>query len=382
MYQINEIENADLKDGEEEELNREKTLLVNGEKITNTINSSYEDLYTGSNNQSSITDLLGRILWELGQIVDMDEGLGELYKKIESLSYQIEDITLELRGYKDGFEFDPSRLDEIENRLELIRNLKRKYGSSISDIMTFFSDIKTELNELENNQFLLNDLRKKEEAIILDLFDKSKILSNKRKEIAGLFEKELLSQLMDLGMDKASFEVNIDNPGSKPPVEELKGSLSPRGYDKIEFLISTNPGEPVKPLSKIISGGEMSRIMLGFKTILAKIDDIDTLIFDEIDVGISGRIANSVAEKMGKISKTRQVICVTHLPQIAAMADIHYRVHKSFLDGHTMTQVQKLDVSGRQKEIAVMIGGKDLTKASMEHSLELITAAEGFKSML
>lgn len=381
-YEINEIEGADLREDEEEELNHERTILANGEKIVNAINSVYQDLYTGSNIQPSATDLLGRALAELGQIAHIEPSLKKLNEGLETLSYQLEDIVFEVRNYREQFEYDPYRLDEIENRLGEIRRLKRKYGTSIHEIFSYLEDIQDELRLLENSQELLEELTQKERKLFNELLDASGTLSTERKRAAKFFEKQLLTQLGELGMDKSAFTVSILSPEDLLEDEDIRGRVTSKGYDEVEFLISTNPGEPVKPLSKIISGGEMSRIMLAFKTILAQVDDIPTLIFDEIDVGISGRIGHVVGEKMGSISRSRQVICVTHLPQIAAMADNHYRIEKNFVDGHTRTQVNRLDNKERQEEIAKMTGGKTLSKAGLEHSSELLRIAKEFKEGL
>jgi DNA repair protein RecN (Recombination protein N) len=383
LYEINEIEEANLRQNEEEELDQERTILANGERIINTINLVYQDIYSGSNIQSSVTDLLGKASSELERIADLDPVLGQLNERIEALLFQLEDIVFDIRSYKEQFEYDPHKLDQIENRLAIIRRLKRKYGTSIQDIFSYLEVIKDELLLLENSQELLEELMKKEKKLFFDLLESCRVLTNQRKKVAKFFEQQLLEQLGELGMDKSSFVVNIDSAEDVDlELSYLIGKITPKGYDDIEFMISTNPGEPVKPLSRIISGGEMSRVMLAFKTILAQLDDIPTLIFDEIDAGISGRIAHVVGEKMGSISRSRQVICVTHLPQIAAMADSHYKIEKIFMDGHTRTTVCKLDYMQRQEEIAKMTGGKTLSKASLEHSSELIRIAKEYKNGL
>ena len=323
-------------------MNHERAVLVNSEKIIHIINSVYQNFYTGSNIHPSVTDLIGEALSGLNQIAGIEPKLDGINEKIESLSYLIEDIVLEIRNYKEGFEYNPLRLDVIEKRLEIIRTLKRKYGADIPEVLGYLNGIKKELEELENSQEQLEELRKEEEKILGILIEASNLLSKRRKATAEFFEKQLLTQLSELGMEKSNFHVNMDSIVNEGDTINLVDRITPSGYDRIEFLISTNPGEPVKPLSKIVSGGEMSRIMLAFKTILAQVDDIPTLIFDEIDVGISGRIAHVIGEKMGRISRTRQVICVTHLPQIAAMADVHYKVQKEVVAGHTRTTVRRL----------------------------------------
>ena len=381
-FQIDEIENANLKENEEEELSQERSMLINGEKIINIINSIYQDIYSGSNDYPSVSDLLGRCSAELGQIAHLEPALDALNRNIETLLYQLEDIVFEIRTYRDQFDHDPYRLDKVEKRLEIIRSLKRKYGADIHEIFAYLKDSKDELQTLENSQELLEKLKKEEEELFHQLFDVSHTLSLARRETANYFEQQLLGQLAELGMDKSSFQVNIDPTDNLADPSAIREKLTTNGYDIVEFMISTNLGEPVKPLWKIISGGEMSRIMLAFKTILAQVDNIPTLIFDEIDVGISGRIAHVVGEKMGRLSRSRQVICVTHLPQIAAMADNHYKIEKQYADQHTRTMVNRLDDRGRQEEIARMTGGKTLSKANLEHSQELIRMAQEFKNKL
>lgn len=380
QYQINEIESANLREGEEEELTRERDRLINAEKIINIVNSAYQDIYSGSGNFHSAFDLIGRCASQLKEIADIEPSLDSLSQRIEEIFYQLEDIAFELRNYRDEFEHDPYRLDEIEKRLETIRDLKRKYGPNLSDIFSYLKEIKEELETLENSQEILDKLLKQEEEIYNQLLEACHILSNQRKETAKIFEEQLIKQLKELGMEKSKFVVNIESIDNVSDSFEIRDRLTPNGYDIIEFMISTNPGEPVKPLSKIISGGEMSRIMLAFKTILAQVDNIPTLIFDEIDVGISGRIAHVVGEKMGNISRSRQVICVTHLPQIAAMADNHYKIKKLYVGEYTRTMASKLDKRQRQEEIARMTGGRTLSKANMEHASELIRMAQEYKN--
>ncbi|NLN41254.1 MAG: DNA repair protein RecN, partial [Clostridiales bacterium] len=347
-----------------------------------TVNSVYQDIYSGSGNFHSAFDLIGNCLSQLKQVADIEPTLDSLSQRLEEIFYQLEDIIFEVRNYRDEFEHDPYRLDEIEKRLDIIRDLKRKYGPTLWDIFSYLEEIKEEFDTLENSQENLDRLLKQEEEIYNQLLESCHILSKQRKETAKIFEEQLKKQLVELGMEKSNFMVNIDSIDNLSDSAEIRNRLTPNGYDIIEFMISTNPGEPVKPLSKIISGGEMSRIMLAFKTILAQVDNIPTLIFDEIDVGISGRIAHVVGEKMGNISRSRQVICVTHLPQIAAMADSHYKIEKLYIDKHTRTIAIKLDNRQRQEEIARMTGGKILSKANMEHASELIRMAQEYKSKL
>ena len=371
-HQINEIESANLKKGEEEELLKLRAVLHNAEKITRIIYSAYDSLYSGTESYPSVSDLLGNVSVELSQISDLDPILENLSKKIEDILYQLEDVVMEIRDYKEQFDFDPDQLDEIEKRIELIKDLKRKYGDTIDEIIAHGERLKEELDRLENSEEILEKLREDEKKAFELLLNECHLLHKQRCEIAKKFQNMIHKQLKDLGMEKAVFKVFIT-------IGEDK--ITPEGYDWVEFMISTNPGEPLKPLAKIVSGGEMSRIMLAFKTILAEVDEIPTLIFDEIDVGISGKIANAVGEKMVTISRSRQVICVTHSPQIAAMADNHYKIEKKYIDSgeQTRTHVERLDINSRKEEIAMMIGGKDITSTSLKHAQELLLAASNYK---
>ncbi|NLJ41679.1 MAG: DNA repair protein RecN [Clostridiales bacterium] len=380
-YQINEIESAALELNEDEDLRKERGLLIHAEKITNIINSVYQDIYSGSDNHSPANDLIGRCASQLEQIAELEPAFAALSNKMKDLLYQIEDIAFDVREYKDKFEYNPYRLDEVEKRLEIIRSLKRKYGKNIKEIYDYLESVKTELIDLENSQDLLEELLKEENLSLHKLLDASYVLSTERKKIAEYFREQLLGQLADLGMDQASFNVDID-PINHNDIDSknIATRLSPSGYDIVEFLISANPGEPVKSLSKVASGGELSRIMLAFKTILAKLDDIPTLIFDEIDVGISGQIAHVIGQKMSRISRSRQIICVTHLPQIAVMADSHYKILKQYDKNRTRTTVLKLNNEQRHEEIAKLTDGKDISDISLEHSHELIRRAHQYKT--
>lgn len=382
-HQINEIESANLKEGEEEELMQQRTILYNAEKITRVIHAAYENLYSGTGIQPSVSDVLGSISNEVSQISDLDPFFANISKRLEDIFYQLEDTILEIRNYKEQFDFDSSQLEEIERRIELIQSLKRKYGSSIQEITRYRETLENELNELENSQNIIAELKEKETNVFGFLLKACHSLHQERCKVARTFEEQVQEQIKELGMEKAHFKVFIDpEQYDLNDIESIRNKVSPEGYDWIEFMISTNPGEPLKPLAKIVSGGEMSRIMLAFKTILAEVDEIPTLIFDEIDVGISGKIAHVVGEKMGAISRSRQVICVTHLPQIAAMADNHYRIEKKYIGETTRTFVTNLDKNSRKEEIARMIGGKDITPISLEHAKELLLTAYNYKKAL
>lgn len=374
IYQINEIESANLSPGEEDDLKKERELLLNAEKIINIVNEAYNELYVGKPGIRSITDSLSYILSKLSQIQSYDKILNETAANLEDISYRMEDAIMHLRDFKESLDFEPYRLDEIEKRLDVISNLKRKYGKSIEDILNLKEELEKELFELENSQESLDELNRQSERAFSQLVELCKELSLKREECAEKIEKAIMKELSELNMEKTLFKVSIEHPS----VDQLdchndNSHISANGFDRVEFLISPNPGEPLKPLSKIISGGEMSRIMLAFKTILGNHDEIPTLIFDEIDVGISGRTAATVGDKMHNLSKSHQIICVTHLPQIAAKADAHFIIQKDIENDKTKTFVNRLDEEGKVHEIARMIGGTNITKLSLEHARELIT---------
>ncbi|MBE3101873.1 MAG: DNA repair protein RecN [Firmicutes bacterium] len=375
QYQIEEIQKAQLISGEEENLRKERAVLIHAEKITNTVNNAYQELYTGHTGIPSLSDSLAKIINSMQGVQNIDDSLDIILKQLEGLQYQLEDSVLHLRAYKDDFEYDPDRLEIIESRLELMHNLKRKYGSTVDEVLLFKENMEDELYLLENSQEKLESLQQQYKSIYKDILKQCADISGIRKRCAKAFEKELLMQLSDLNMEKTKFNVSIETPIFNNNEEPDVTGISNDGYDRVEFLISPNPGEPLKPLAKIISGGEMSRVMLAFKTILGDMDEIPTMIFDEIDVGISGRTAQSVAEKIGAISRGHQIICITHLPQIASMADNHFIIEKVTLNDHTRTMVSRLELPGRQQEVARMIGGASLTPLSLEHAGELIKSA-------
>lgn len=374
-YQIEEIYNASLQPGEEEEIRRERAILINAEKIANAVASSYYELYSGDANSVSIIDKLSKIISQLEEIEGIDDSLDSILEGLRSILYTLEDLSHELRSYRDNFDFDPGRLAELENRLEQIFSLKRKYGNTIEEILNLKESLEKELNVLENSQERLDELITTYNKLYKLVIERCSKLSEMRKKCALLLEQRLANELADLNMNRANFVVSITSPEfANEDSTDIKG-ITRNGFDTVNFLISTNAGEPLKPLEKIVSGGEMSRLMLAFKTILGDLDEIPTMIFDEIDVGISGRTAQKVAEKICFISRNRQVICVTHLPQIAAMADKHFAIEKLEADGRTRTVVNKLNYNERKKEIARLIGGTLLTPLSLEHADELIKSA-------
>ncbi len=382
-YQIDEIEQASLKPGEEEELRKEREVLIHAEKIIQAVTDAYQQLYSGENVAPSITDQLGKVLDQLHTVEAFDESLGPVLPPLENIQYSLEDVILNLRAYKERFEFDPLRLENIETRLGEIQDVKRKYHGTAEEVLERKKQMESELEEIEESHGRLESLQKNYQSTYQTVLAKCRKLSHTRMRCAKFLESGLARQLADLNMEKTQFRVSFTTPDptslATPDPTSLvtpdAADITENGYDKVEFQISTNPGEPLKPLAKIVSGGEMSRVMLAFKTILGDLDEIPTMIFDEIDVGIGGRTAQSVAEKIRAISKSRQVICVTHLPQIASMADGHYVIEKKVTGNHTRTLVSRLGPEDRKKEIARMIGGSSLTPLSLQHAGELIESA-------
>lgn len=370
-YQIEEIEKANLSVEEETQLLEKRNLLMNFEKLFTAMNSSYKILYEGSGS-FSVLDNLHVVIKNLETAFSIDEKLKGLKDKLENILYELEDCALQVRDYLNGLDFNQQSLEEIEIRLDQINSLKRKYGPTIQHILEFKENKKRELENILNFEEKQEELKLKQQKLWEKILEVGEALHLKRKQIADNIEKNINQILVELNMPNAYFKVNIEK--MEEPTET--------GFDKIEFLISTNIGEPLKPLSKIASGGELSRIMLALKTILASSDGISTLIFDEVDTGISGKTAQLVAEKMAYLSKKHQLICVTHLPQIASMADTHYRISKITKNERTYINVEKLDYQGKINELARIMGGSHVTQTTLEHSKELLNIASQFKSKI
>lgn len=363
-YQIDELEDADLRDGEYEELNEQKAILQNSEKIIEAIMSS-RALMNGDEESSGVLENLQEINSQLSDISEYMSEVEPINSRIESAIYELEDCLSELTGLTDLVDTDGGSLDSIEERLDLIYTLGKKYGSTIKEMLDFLDKAKKELNALvmydENREILIKECDKAyKEAEKL-----AKALSEKRRATSSEFADKVCEEMAFLDM-----------PNVKLVVVQEKCELNSLGCDNIEFLISTNPGEPPKPISKIASGGELSRMMLAVKNVLSDKDDIDTLIFDEVDTGISGSAAQKVGLKLREVSKSRQVLCVTHLAQIAAMGNSHFKISKSVRDEKTFTKVEELDHEGRKQELARIIGGTEMTKASLDYAEEMLRAGE------
>lgn len=361
-FQINEIESANLSKDEYEDLLKQREVYRNSEKIYSNLNLSYQHLYDGSVNA---VDLIGNAVKELGAIAEYDKSLNDYNNDIERIMYELQDISREIRNYKENINFEPYELEQIEVRVDEINNLRRKYGETIEDIFEYYNKIKTRLDEILNRDERVEEL--KEEVLKLEkkLSVKANDLTQARIKVASNLEEVLLIELKSLNMKDVVFKVDFK-----------KKLFTQNGQDDLEFMISFNLGEDIKPIYKVASGGEMSRFMLAFKTILADIDQIDTLVFDEIDTGISGIAAQIVGEKLSNIGKKKQIICITHLPQIAANADTHYCIEKSTSNERTFTTIRKLDHSQKRDEIARLIAGSNITEKTIEHASEIIDLAK------
>ena len=358
-FQVKEIGEAGLKINEEDELVEEKNKLDNFQAIHDALELSYQIL---SGEKIDVVGNLGNAMNELSDVSDLSENLQEINTKISDAFYSLEDAARDISDELDSMEWNGERLNEIEERLELIHQLKRKYGDTIEDILHYHIRIVKELREMENAE----QNSEKQERQLSEALEKVKELaiklSKQRKKSAKKLEKMIHEQLSALYMDKAVFEVKFLN----------NSKLYSKGIDKVEFYIQTNPGEEMGPLAKIASGGELSRIMLALKTIFSQKMGVTSIIFDEVDTGVSGRVAQAIAEKISQISNNSQVLCITHLPQVAAIADNHYYISKSVNDGRTETSLKELDEKQKIREIARMLSGSEITELTLKHAEELI----------
>jgi DNA repair protein RecN (Recombination protein N) len=357
QFQIQEIDGADLKEGEKEDLVREKTILSNLGRLNELTETAYEMIYASDD---SCVEKLSTIILKVKEMTSIDKSMAHILNTLESVLPLIEDGALSLRNYRDTFDYNPERLSAIDDRLDFIKRLESKYGDGINEIMTYRNESKAEVKGLEQSDERLDKIRttlEKKEAM---LKASAKTLSEKRRKTADKLEKLVKHELKELALGDARFLVLINE-------EEI----SQHGCDNVEFLFSANPGEPPKPLVKTASGGELSRVMLALKSILADFDKIPVLIFDEVDAGIGGRTAESVAHKLKQLSAKHQVLCTTHLPQIAAKGNFHLKIEKGQKDKRAYVEVTPLDSTKRRNEIVRMLSGST-TEVSKKHAQELL----------
>ncbi|WP_099188140.1 DNA repair protein RecN [Tepidibacter mesophilus] len=362
-FQIQEIEEGDLTIGEYEELLKEREIHRNSEKIYTSLNSSYLNLYESNYNAF---DLISKGIKDLKSISNIDERLEQFHASLEEIMYTLQDISKDIRDYKDNIDFDIKSLDNIEIRIDTINNLKRKYGNSIDEILEYKNKIIKRLEDIENRDEKIIELKQNLEKIESILNLKSEKITSIRKEIANKLETDICEQLYSLNMKNVVFKVDF----------KQKQEYFSTGKDIIEFMISFNVGEDLMPIYKVASGGEMSRFMLAFKSILSDIDKVNSLVFDEIDTGISGIAAEIVGKKLKHISNKKQVISITHLPQIAVNANAHFRIKKIIQESRTYTKIEKLSQKEQIKEIARLISGSNITEKTIEHAKEILEIAQ------
>jgi DNA repair protein RecN (Recombination protein N) len=358
-FQIQEIDAAQLQPDEETTLRQDRTRLANAESLAKHSQQALILLEEGAPEVGGVNDLLGEVSQALHSLARIDATTEPLYDRLETSLTALQELALDLRNYTENIEFNPRLLDQVEERIDLINNLKRKYGDSIEAILTFGEQARNDLDSITHAEDRLAELETQEAELLGALVEHGQALSRQRTQTAGELGRWVEVELGELQMSKARFQVNID---SRPADEGLplengrRVAFDGTGYDRVEFLVETNPGEGLKSLVKIASGGETSRLMLALKNVLAQADHIPTLVFDEIDQGIGGRVGMVVGEKLWNLSRQHQVMCITHLPQLAAYGDQHYRVAKTLQDGRTQVEVLHLVAEERRDELAQMLG--------------------------
>ncbi|MBS1250622.1 MAG: DNA repair protein RecN [Chloroflexi bacterium] len=359
-YQLNEIESADLIEGEDEELKYEHKRLANAEKLAELSQNTLVYLDDAPPDRPTVMDLLGRMVSDIKNLVAIDPSQAPLDEKIQELFEEMTEFGHDLTTYMESLEFDPVQLRNVEDRLNLIRSLKRKYGQTISEILDYAEQARAELETFATSSARIDELGKLKEQLLIELGQKGQSLTHQRKAGAEKMAAALENELEDLRMAQARFRVNFDqspDPDGVPVGDGRHLAYTQNGLEKIEFLIETNPGEGFKPLARVASGGETSRLMLALKQVLVKADNISTLVFDEIDQGIGGRVGAIVGYKLRKLAAQHQVFCITHLPQLAGFGEQHLHVEKRIENGRTLTQVHLLTNEERVNELSQMLGG-------------------------
>ncbi len=369
QFQVTEIEAAGLTQGEDEELLRERELLNAAEKLYQASGVAYQALLNNPEGRAAV-ELLGEAKQALNEIVGFDDRLNDYHEGLEEIFCKAEDVARELRNYQEEVLFNPERLDEINERLDEINQLKRKYGNNITEILRHQEEAAQKLESLNSEVASFEFMEKTIAKLEVELTEVGGKLSQSRQEGAAKLEQAIIEQLRHLNMSKTTFRIAL-----------TQERFNHYGMDRVEFLVAPNPGEGLKPLAKIASGGEMSRMMLALKAILAEVDSIPTLVFDEIDVGISGRTAQAVAEKIWLIATKRQIICITHLPQIASLAQRHFLIEKKVGNSRTIVKMSSLSLPERIKELARMLGGVQVTETTKEHAREMLQLAERIKKV-
>ena len=369
-FQTQEIAAARLKSGEEQKLEHKLSILENAEKIRQGVETAYALVYQGDSRGGSAQEALLRSADAMDRIASLNERYAAIAGRLRELYYGAQDVGYELQGLMDELDFEPAQLDRIAGRLDMIRRLERKYGETVEAVIEYGASAQRRLDELKNADGSVAELKKQYKEADARLRAACAELTGLRRASAERLAEQIRDQLKDLGMAKTRFEVRVD-PLAKPAVT---------GMDRVEFMISPNPGEPLRPLADIASGGEISRVMLALKAISADAEEVDAMIFDEIDTGVSGRMAQVVGEKMCLIARGRQVLSVTHLPQIAALGDAHFLVEKTADEEHTQTHVRLLDEQGRIRELSRLVGGAHDSQSSLSHAAHMLREAAEIKA--
>ena len=370
QFELSEIEAAGLVPGEDEELEKQYRRMANGQKIMESVAETASLLGCGEGGGAS--DAVSHALRALGSVSALDDELGNLYVSLEETESLLSDFNRSLADYMDSFSFDEQEMHRVEERLDLLNRLKAKYGRTIDDVLSYREERQSRLELLEHYEEYLDQLQKKEAGLLKKLEEICSRITRIRTELSATLAQQIRQALTDLNFLDVAFEIRV---------EKLE-QMTDHGVDQVTFLISTNPGLPVRPLGEVASGGELSRIMLAIKAVMADQDDVETLIFDEIDTGISGRTAQKVSEKMAVIARRHQIICITHLAQIAAMADSHFLIEKHRAGAKTTTQIRPLDETQAQDELARILGGVEITQAVKDSAQEMRNLAKRLKNSL
>jgi len=382
-YQVQEIEAAKLKPGDEEELRKDRTRLANAESLAKRSQDALMLIEDGMLEVPGISELFGQVVEALQSLSRIDPTAMVFYEQAQSSLTSLQDLTLQLQDYAEHIEFNPRLLDRVEERIDVINRLKRKYGNSIEEILAFGQRAKKDLEAIQHAEERLEDLAQQEEHLLRRLSEKGRVLSRKRKESASQLSRLIEGELEDLRMAQARFEVAMTTQPDENGLILADGqrvAFDASGYDQVSFLVETNPGEGLKPLVKIASGGETSRLMLALKNVLVQADVVPTLIFDEIDQGIGGRVGFMVGEKLWSLSQQHQVMCITHLPQLAAFGDQHYKIAKILIDHRTQTEAAMLDEAQRREELALMVG--TVSSGTLSSADEMIQRVNKRKQVL
>ena len=369
-YQIQELQRAKLRPGEEEELTSRRNLLRNGEKFMSAV-SEADFCLSGDDSTSGALPLLRQAQSALEPIRRLDDSFEELYQRLEAVYSEVYDLAYTVQDKRDAFDFSPQELDEVEGRLDQLYRLKKKYGPDVESMLAYLDRSTKELDAIEDAGDTLLHLQQLEKKALTAAQSAAEELSKARHQAAQRLEEQILTELLQLDMGRIRFAIDFQ---PQP--------LSESGMDAVRFLMSANVGEELRPIQKIASGGELARIMLAMKNVLSEQDRVGTMVFDEVDTGVSGRAAQKVAEKMARISRTKQVLCVTHLPQLAAMADTHFSVEKGEKNGRTYTAVQRLDREQRRQELARLTGGSHVSRTMLDGAEELLAEAEKFRDSI